>query len=171
MSEATKPEVEVPESLAQVAAQQGWPLDVVKEGLALGVNADFIERSIRAGITPDAAHERFTNYRVLGGIPPLDMSWAKVPTDGLPRARPGPRGLRLADVETGAYGFVPDRWQGKPGAPQATAKDHYLPFGSGARACLASHLAFPLVTAIVRDTPEYYRAMVEAFADAVVRKL
>jgi len=28
-----------------------------------------------------------------------------------------------------------------------------------------------VVTAIVRDTPEYYRAMVEAFADAVVRRL
>lgn len=47
--------------------------------------------------------------------------------------------------------FDPDRWKGKPGAPQATVKDHYLPFGSGARACLASHLAFPLVMAIVRE--------------------
>jgi len=28
-----------------------------------------------------------------------------------------------------------------------------------------------VVTAIVRDTPEYYRAMIEAFADAVVRRL
>lgn len=28
-----------------------------------------------------------------------------------------------------------------------------------------------VVTAIVRDTPEYYRAMVEAFAEAVVRRL
>lgn len=28
-----------------------------------------------------------------------------------------------------------------------------------------------VVTAIVRDTPEYYRAMVEAFADAVVTRL
>ncbi|HXH21326.1 MAG TPA: hypothetical protein VNN10_04795 [Dehalococcoidia bacterium] len=106
----TKTEVEVPESLARAAAEHGWPLDIVKEGLALGVNAGFIERSIRSGIGPEAAHERFTNYRLLGGIPALDMSWAKVPTDRLPRLKPGTKGLRLADVEVGAYGFVPDRW-------------------------------------------------------------
>jgi cytochrome P450 len=47
--------------------------------------------------------------------------------------------------------FDPDRWKARPGPPQATAKDQYLPFGSGARACLASHLAFPLVTTIVRE--------------------
>ncbi len=109
MAEA-QPEVEVPESLAQAATEHGFPLDVVKEGLGLGVNAGFIERSIRAGLSAPDAHERFTNYRLLGGIPDVSMEWARVPTDRLPRVKAGPKGLRLGDVETGAYGFVPDHW-------------------------------------------------------------
>jgi hypothetical protein len=111
-------EVEVPESLARTAAEHDFPLEVVREGLGLGVNAGFIERSIRGGMTADMAHERFMNYKLLGGIPPLSMEWAKVPTDRLPRLKPGPRGLRLADVEVGAYGFVPDRWQSETDLPR-----------------------------------------------------
>jgi hypothetical protein len=111
-------EIDVPESLARAAAEHNFPLDVVKEGLALGVNAGFIERSIRGGMTAEMAHERFMNYKLLGGIPPLSMDWAKVPTDRLPRLKPGPRGLRLADVEVGAYGYVPDRWQSETDLPR-----------------------------------------------------
>ena len=126
MAEA-KPEIEVPESLAAAAREHDWPLDTVKEGLSLGVNPEFIERSIRSGIAPNAAHERFTNYRMLGGIPPLDMSWAKVPTDRLPRLKAGEKGLRLADVEVGAYGFVPDQWAFETDLPRGA----YPPMQNG----------------------------------------
>jgi cytochrome P450 len=47
--------------------------------------------------------------------------------------------------------FEPDRWLERRGRPGPIARDHYLPFGSGARACLASHLAFPVVETIVRE--------------------
>lgn len=102
---------EVPETLSQAAEEYNWPLDVVKEGLAIGVSAAFIERTIRSGLPHALAKERFANYKLLGGIPPLDLSWAQVPTDRLPKIKPGPKGLRLADVEQGAYGFVPDHWR------------------------------------------------------------
>jgi cytochrome P450 len=51
-----------------------------------------------------------------------------------------------------ALAFDPDRWLGKQrGRPAPTARDQYMPFGSGARACLASHLAFPILETIARE--------------------
>lgn len=48
--------------------------------------------------------------------------------------------------------FDPDRWRGRAtGTPAPTAKDSYMPFGTGARACLASHLAFPVLEAVVAE--------------------
>jgi cytochrome P450 len=48
--------------------------------------------------------------------------------------------------------FDPERFRERPrGTPPAAARDHYLPFGAGARACLASHLAFPVVETVVRE--------------------
>lgn len=48
--------------------------------------------------------------------------------------------------------FDPDRWRTRPsGTPPAAAKGGYMPFGAGSRACLASHLAFPVLETIVRE--------------------
>lgn len=48
--------------------------------------------------------------------------------------------------------FDPDRWIGRsPAPPPPQARDEFLPFGSGARGCLASHLAFPVMETIVRE--------------------
>jgi cytochrome P450 len=59
---------------------------------------------------------------------------------------------RLARYWPDPARFDPDRWRTRPrGTPPAAARDHYLPFGSGARSCLASHLAFPLVETIVAE--------------------
>jgi enediyne biosynthesis protein E7 len=49
-----------------------------------------------------------------------------------------------------ASSFDPDRWKGRALAPIGpAARDQYLPFGSGARGCLASHLAVPILKTIV----------------------
>jgi cytochrome P450 len=50
-----------------------------------------------------------------------------------------------------AAAFDPDRWA--PGAAPITpsAKGHYLPFGSGARGCLASHVAVPVMKVLVAE--------------------
>lgn len=154
MTEAA-PDVEVPESLAQAAAEHDWPLEVVKSGLKLGVSADFIERSIRSGIPPEAAAERFANFRMLGGIPALDMSWASVPTERLPRIQPGPKGLRLGDVEIGAYGFVPDRWQSETDLPRGA----YAPMQTG---ILASYTIFDKAEVWAESCRELYE---DAIAD------
>jgi cytochrome P450 len=46
--------------------------------------------------------------------------------------------------------FFPERWSGRSlGAPPPAVRDHYLPFGSGLRGCLAAHLATPLLKEIV----------------------
>ncbi len=105
-------EIEVPEGMRAAAQARGFPIDKLREYLKQGVAASFIENTLKApGVTDEQAIERFATFKSLGGIPALDMKWAQVPTDRLPRLKPGPRGLRLADVEIGAYGFVPDRWR------------------------------------------------------------
>jgi cytochrome P450 len=51
-----------------------------------------------------------------------------------------------------ARAFEPDRWQGRAASPVTpAARDHYLPFGSGARGCLASHLAVPILKTVVAN--------------------
>jgi cytochrome P450 len=48
--------------------------------------------------------------------------------------------------------FRPSRWRGESHGPIGpTARGHYLPFGSGARGCLASHLALPVMKTIVAE--------------------
>jgi len=46
--------------------------------------------------------------------------------------------------------FDPDRWLGRNLVPSATPTGgQYMPFGAGARGCLASHLAFPIMKTVV----------------------
>lgn len=48
--------------------------------------------------------------------------------------------------------FDPERFAATPfGTPPAIAKDNLMPFGSGARGCIASHLAHPLMKTIVAN--------------------
>ena len=48
--------------------------------------------------------------------------------------------------------FDPDRFAAAPfGTPPAVAKDNLMPFGSGARGCIASHLAHPLMKNVVAN--------------------
>ncbi len=57
---------------------------------------------------------------------------------------------RLERYWPNASSFEPDRWKGRELGPIVpAARDHYLPFGSGARGCLASHLAVPVLKTIV----------------------
>jgi cytochrome P450 len=49
--------------------------------------------------------------------------------------------------------FVPDRWRSRGPTSLAPSASHgYLPFGSGARGCLASHLAVPILKTIASRT-------------------
>lgn len=58
---------------------------------------------------------------------------------------------RLERYWPNALSFDPSRWRGRAQGPiPPMAKDAYFPFGSGARGCLASHLALPLVKTIVQ---------------------
>jgi cytochrome P450 len=47
--------------------------------------------------------------------------------------------------------FNPDRFLDLDSPVGPTARGQYLPFGSGARGCIASHLAFPIMKTIVRE--------------------
>ncbi|NUP06230.1 MAG: cytochrome P450 [Polyangiaceae bacterium] len=57
---------------------------------------------------------------------------------------------RLERHYENAGSFDPDRWRGKSTAPiSAMAVGQYMPFGAGARGCLASHLAVPIMKTLV----------------------
>lgn len=59
---------------------------------------------------------------------------------------------RLRSTFERPLSFEPDRWKTRPrGTPPAASRSGYMPFGSGARACLASHLAFPVLATMVRE--------------------
>lgn len=128
--------------LAQHPAEQTR----LREALRSGGGEGELERVVKEGL------RLFPGYGLFGRtvLEDLELGGHWIPAGTLVIVSPFVT-HRLDRHFDEAARFVPDRWQGKPGAPQATAKDHYLPFGSGARACLASHLAFPLVTAIVRE--------------------
>ena len=107
---------ELPESLIKAAEAHNWPLDLVRQGLAAGVPAQLIETAINSGMTPEQARERMLARAQRGGAapgafpPPLDMSWAKAPTQRGMRPKVGPEGLTLAAVDTESYADVPDHW-------------------------------------------------------------
>jgi cytochrome P450 len=49
--------------------------------------------------------------------------------------------------------FRPERWAAEGRSPVSVGvRDHFLPFGSGHRACLASHLAVPILRTTVAET-------------------
>lgn len=62
-------------------------------------------------------------------IPPLDMSWAKVPTERPPKPKFGERGFTLDMADVSSYGWAPDRWPYENDTPRGAhpAKDMGLP--------------------------------------------
>lgn len=101
---------------------------VVKEGLRLYPGYSLFGRTTRAPMT-------IGGYEVPRGTMLIASPFV---THRLARHWPNPGE------------FDPGRWCGRPnGAPPPAARDHYFPFGTGARGCLASHLAFPAIEAIV----------------------
>ncbi|MCH7718187.1 MAG: hypothetical protein IIB21_01845 [Chloroflexi bacterium] len=117
----------IPESLVKAAEAHNWPLDLVRQGLAAGMPAPIMETAINSGMSPEQARERLLS-RGQGGAPgaagpgvfppPLDMSWAKAPTQRGMRPKIGPEGLTLAAVDTESYADVPDHWPYETDAPR-----------------------------------------------------
>jgi hypothetical protein len=132
MAEAT---AELPDSTRLLLQERGFPESLAREALSAGIPLQFIDNTLRAGVTLEQARERFLTFRSLGGIPPLSLEWTKVPTDRPPKIAPGPKGLRLADVERGAYGYVPDHWQNETDLPRGA-------FGPRQSSILASYTIY-----------------------------
>ncbi len=61
-----------------------------------------------------------------------------------------------------AHTFDPDRWRGKSLIPGPVPSAQYMPFGVGARGCLASHLAFPIMKTIVAQVLRGFRLSAKA---------
>jgi hypothetical protein len=62
-------------------------------------------------------------------LPPLDMSWAKAPTERPPRPKIGDEGLTLRMADYGTYGIAPDHWPYQNDTPRGAypADDMGLP--------------------------------------------
>lgn len=50
--------------------------------------------------------------------PPLDMGWAKTPTERPPKPEFGPEGFTLRMADVGSYRFAPDHWPFKNDTPR-----------------------------------------------------
>ena len=120
---------ELPESLVKAAEAHKWPLEMVREAIGNGMPAQMIEQAIASGMTPEQARERMLRRGQGGGPPafppPLDMSWAKAPTQRGMRPKIGKDGLTLALADAGSYGDVPDHWPYENDTPRGA----YLPPG------------------------------------------
>jgi hypothetical protein len=62
-------------------------------------------------------------------LPPLNMSWAKVPTERPPKPTIGAEGFTLRIADHGSYGWVPDHWPYENDTPRGSwpSKDMGLP--------------------------------------------
>ena len=106
---------ELPESLVKAAEAHNWPLDLVQDGLKSGATPEMLENIINSGVSPEQARERMQARAQGGGPPPgfpppLDMGWAKAPTQRGMRPKIGAEGLTLALADSGPYGDAPDHW-------------------------------------------------------------
>ncbi len=115
----------LPVSLVQAASEHNWPIDLITRYLGAGFSAERLERAIRSGVTPQQMRQMMAARQGGGGgtlgslqatissdreFPPLDMSWAKAPTERGRLPEIGDTGLELKAIEQGTYGFVPDHW-------------------------------------------------------------
>jgi hypothetical protein len=75
--------------------------------------------------TPD----EMTAAPQLPPLPPLDMSWAKVPTERPPKPVIGAEGFTLKMADAGAYAWAPDHWPYENDTPRGSypSKDMGLP--------------------------------------------
>jgi|FLYL01.1.fsa_nt_gi hypothetical protein len=107
-------EIVIPDDLAEVAKEHGWPEDLVKRAIKLGAQKDFLINQIKAGITAEQAKAFMDRQEAVqqagGAAQSLDLSWMKVPTEWGIRVRPGKKGLTVGMINVGTYADVPDYW-------------------------------------------------------------
>lgn len=100
-----EPSVEITSKAESV----GWPLDLVRQALAMGAAEADLMRFMDMGVTAEQARE----FMATGGAgrPQVDLSWMQVPTEWNTRARPTRHGLTLEAINIGKYGEIPDQWE------------------------------------------------------------
>ncbi len=77
----------------------------------------------------DAPHEELTAAPQMPAMPPLSMSWAKVPTERPPKPVLGDEGFTLRLADAGAYAWAPDHWPYENDTPRGAhpGRDMGLP--------------------------------------------
>ena len=85
-----------------------WPLDLIRQALAMGAAESDLMNYMNMGITADQAAQFMTGGGA--GAPQLDLSWMNVATEWNTRARPTKHGLTLEAINIGKYGEIPDTW-------------------------------------------------------------
>jgi hypothetical protein len=89
------------------AEEKGWPLDLVKQALAMGAAEADLINYMDMGVTAEQAAQFMTQG---GGGQQVDLSWMDVPTEWGTRGKPTKHGLTLEAINIGKYGDVPDVW-------------------------------------------------------------
>ena len=97
------------DELKAKAEAAAWPLDLVKQALAMGAAEEDMIRYIDMGVTAEQAAQ-FMGGGGGGAGAQLDLSWMQVPTEWNTRAKPTKHGLTLDAINIGKYGDVPEIW-------------------------------------------------------------
>jgi hypothetical protein len=101
------------DDLKAAAEKANWPMDLVKQALAMGAAEGDLINFMNMGVTAEQAREFMAQNADGGGggaAFQVDLSWMEVPTEWNTRARPTKHGLTLEAINIGKYGDIPDAW-------------------------------------------------------------
>lgn len=104
--------MQLPEMTKIRAREAGWTTALVERFEASPLS----DGQVRSLIALRLSEERAGRYLALVENNPdqpalrLQMNWARPTTETGVRAKPGPNGLTMADINIGTYGHVPDHW-------------------------------------------------------------
>lgn len=98
------------EGVRSRATNLGWPEDLIAEFEGSALSAETIRNLIAFRLDPESARAFLNKAAQNPMIANMKLSWARPSTQLGMRARPGPNGLGMKEINLGTYGTVPDHW-------------------------------------------------------------
>lgn len=92
------------------AIELGWPDELLEDYAQSAFSEDTVRSLIALKLDGDAAKALLSSAAANPIIGAMKFSWARPSTQLGMRAKPGPNGLGMPEINIGTYGNVPDHW-------------------------------------------------------------
>ncbi len=92
------------------AGEIGWPDDLVAEFEQSALPVDTVHSLLALKLDVESARSFLRAATENPAIAGMSFKWARPTTQLGMRARPGPNGLGMREINIGTYGTVPDHW-------------------------------------------------------------